>query len=92
MGGDRSDKERPELSRTAMKVVLEARSPLLERVPAAFEGWVAVGRSIVIAGNIGRAVLLLAGRIRLGQAILVHQLMMPMRAEGFAEVPSVGPR
>ncbi len=79
MSGDRSDPGRP-----------EARSSLPERVSAALEGWVAVGRGIAIAENIAHAALLLAGRIWLGQAIFVHQIMMMMRAEGFAEEPSVG--
>jgi NADH dehydrogenase/putative oxidoreductase len=62
----------------------------LEHLSAGLEGWAPVGRSVAIAGNIIHAVLLLMARIWLSQAIFVHQIMMMMRAEGFAEAPSAG--
>ncbi|HXA22494.1 MAG TPA: NAD(P)/FAD-dependent oxidoreductase [Acetobacteraceae bacterium] len=62
----------------------------MQHVSAALEGWVAVGRKVAIAGNIVHAFLLLAARVWLSQAIFVHQIMMMMRAEGFAEAPSAG--
>ena len=89
MNGDRSDPDRPELVGPAKKAVLAARTSHVEHVSAALEGWVAVGRKVPIAGNIVHAVILLAARVWLSQAIFVHQIMMMMRAEGFAEAPSV---
>ena len=44
----------------------------------------------MIAGNFAHAFLLLTARIWLSQAIFVHQIMIMMRAEGFAEAPSAG--
>jgi NADH dehydrogenase/putative oxidoreductase len=86
MNGDRSHPDRPEVAGAAEKAVLAART----HVPAAVEGWVAVGRRFAVAGNIVHAFLLLAARVWLSQAIFVHQIMMMMRAEGFAEAPSAG--
>src|SRR5271157_3897632 len=84
MSGDRSLLERPEVSGAAEKAPLAARTSRVEHV------WVAVGRRVAVSGNIVHAVLLLAARVWLSQAIFVHQIMMMMRAEGFAEPPSVG--
>jgi hypothetical protein len=96
MNGDRSDPDRPELVGAAKKAVLAARTSHVEHVSAALEGWVAVGRRVPIAGNIVHAVILLAARVWLSQAIFVHQMMMTMmmmRAEGFAEAcPAVAAR
>lgn len=90
MTGDRSHPDRPESPGAAKKAVLAARTSHVEHVSAALEGWVAVGRRVVIAGNIVHACLLLAVRVWLSQAIFVHQIMMMMRAEGFSEEPSAG--
>jgi NADH:ubiquinone reductase (H+-translocating) len=87
MRGDRSG---PEVPGAAGQAVLGVCASLLQRVSAGLEGWVAIGRSVAIAGNIVHAVLLLTARIWLSQSIFVHQIMMMMRAEGFAEAPSVG--
>jgi len=67
-----------------------AKAGLGAHVSATLEGWVAVARSVAIAGNIAQAVLLLTARIWLSQAIFVHQVMMMMRAAGFAEAPTAG--
>ena len=90
MNGDRSHPDRPEVAGAAEKAVLAAWTSPVEHVSAALEGWVAVGRKVAIAGNIVHAFLLLAARVWLSQAIFVHQIMMMMRAEGFAEAPSAG--
>ncbi len=50
----------------------------------------AVARRIAITGGILQAILLLMARIWLSQAIFVHQIMMMMRAHGFAVAPSAG--
>jgi NADH dehydrogenase FAD-containing subunit len=89
MNGDRSGPDRPAVAGAAEKAVLAAWTSPVEHVSAALEGWVAVGRKVAIAGNIVHAFLLLAARVWLSQAIFVHQIMMMMRAEGFAEAPSV---
>ena len=62
----------------------------MDHVSAALESWVAVARRVVITGGILHAILLLTARISLGQAIFVHQIMMMMRAQGFAVAPSAG--
>jgi NADH dehydrogenase FAD-containing subunit len=90
MNGDRSSPDRPEVLGAARKAALGVCSSFLERVSAGFEDWVAIGRNVAIAGNFAHAFLLLAARIWLSQAIFVHQIMMMMRAEGFAEAPSAG--
>jgi NADH dehydrogenase/putative oxidoreductase len=90
MNGDRSSPDRPEVSGAARKAAPWVWASRLERVSAGFEDWVAIGRNVVIAGNFAHAFLLLAARIWLSQAIFVHQIMMMMRAEGFAEAPSAG--
>src|SRR5271169_5910123 len=90
MNGDRSSPDRPEVSGAARKAALGVCASFLERVSAGFEDWVAIGRNVAIAGNFAHAFLLLAARIWLSQAIFVHQIMMMMRAEGFAEAPSAG--
>ncbi|HXA54895.1 MAG TPA: hypothetical protein VNV37_08485, partial [Solirubrobacteraceae bacterium] len=79
MNGDRSGPDRPGVC-----------ASLLERVSAGLEDWVAIGRSVAVAGNVIHAVLILTARIWLSQAIFVHQIMMMMLAEGFAEAPSAG--
>jgi hypothetical protein len=90
MNGDRSGPDRPEVPEAAGKAASGVCASLLERVSAGFEDWVAIGRNVVIAGNFAHAFLLLAARIWLSQAIFVHQIMMMMRAEGFAEAASAG--
>jgi NADH dehydrogenase FAD-containing subunit len=90
MNGDRSSPDRPEVLGAARKAALGVCASFLERVSPGFEDWVAIGRNVVIAGNFAHAFLLLAARIWLSQAIFVHQIMMMMRAEGFAEAPSAG--
>src|SRR5271154_6385557 len=90
MNGDRSSPDRPEVLGAARKAALGVCASLLERVSAGFEDWVAIGRNVAIAGNFAHAFLLLAARIWLSQAIFVHQIVMMMRAEGFAEAPSAG--
>jgi NADH dehydrogenase FAD-containing subunit len=90
MNGDRSHPDRPAVAGAAEKAVLAAWTSPVEHVSAAFEGCVAVGRKVAIAGNIIHAFLLLAARVWLSQAIFVHQIMMMMRAAGFAEAPSAG--
>src|ERR1700720_1776904 len=90
MNGDRSGPDRPEVSGAAEKAVLGVCASLLERVSAGLEDWVAIGRSVAIAGNVIHAVLLLTARIWLSQTLFVHQIMMMMRAEGLAEAPSAG--
>jgi len=90
MTSDRSGPNHPEVSGADGKAVLMVYASLLERVSAGLEAWVAIGRGVAIAGNVIHAVLLLTARIWLSQAIFVHQIMMMMRAEGFAEAPSVG--
>src|SRR5277367_6433450 len=44
----------------------------------------------MFTGGIVQAGLLLVARIRLSQAVFVHQIMAMMRATGFSEAPSVG--
>ena len=90
MNGDRSSPDRPEVLGAARKAALGVCASFLERVSAVFEDWVAIGRNVAIAGNFAHAFLLLAARIWLSQAIFVHQIMMMMRAGGFAEAPSAG--
>jgi NADH dehydrogenase FAD-containing subunit len=90
MNRDRSGPDRPAVAGAAEKAVLATWTSPVEHVSAALEGWVAVGRKAAIAGNIVHAFLLLAARVWLSQAIFVHQIMMMMRAEGFAEAPSTG--
>ena len=90
MNGDRSHPGRPEVLGAARKAVLAARTSHVKHVSAALEGWLAAGRKVAITGNIVHAFLLLAARVWLSQAIFVHQIMMMMRAEGFAEAPSAG--
>ena len=76
MSGAPHHLDRPEVSGEAEKAVLEA--------------CVSVGHTVAIAASILRAILLLAARIWLSEALFVHQIMMMMRSEGFAETPSVG--
>src|SRR3984885_5961503 len=90
MNGDRSGPDRPEVPEAAGKAASGVCASLLERVSAGLEDWVAIGRSVAVAGNVIHAVLILTARIWLSQAIFVHQIMMMMRAEGFAEAPSAG--
>ncbi|HEX3830205.1 MAG TPA: NAD(P)/FAD-dependent oxidoreductase [Sporichthyaceae bacterium] len=90
MNGDRSHPDRPEVAGAAENAVLAARTPRLDLLSAALEGCLAVRRRVAVTGHIVHAFLLLAVRIWLSQAIFVHQLMMMMRAEGFAEAPSAG--
>jgi NADH dehydrogenase FAD-containing subunit len=90
MNRDRSDADRPEVAGAAKKVVLATRTSHAEHASAALEGWVVVGRRVAIAGHIVHAFLLLVARVWLSQAIFVHQIMMMMRAAGFAEAPSAG--
>ena len=90
MSGDRSHLDQPEVSRATGKAALAAQTLLKEHVSAALELWISIGRRVLIAGDIVQAVLLLAARVWLSQTIFVHQIMMMMRAEGFAEVPSTG--
>jgi hypothetical protein len=92
MNGDRSHPDCPGIAGAAEKAVPAVQASGAEHVSAALESWVALGRRVAITGGIVHAVLLflLAARIWLSQAIFVHQIMMMMRAEGFAEVPSVG--
>lgn len=71
-------------------MVPTARPLGAERVSAAINGWAAVARWTAIAGGVCQAALLLVARIWLSQAIFVHQIMMMMRAEGFAEPPPGG--
>ena len=85
MSGHRSHLDRPEVSGAAA-----ARAPNTEQVSAALECWVAVARRIAITGGILQAILQLMARIWLSQAIFVHQIMMMMRAHGFAGPPSAG--
>jgi hypothetical protein len=87
MSGDRPH---PEASGAAGKAVLAAQATRGEHASAALEGWAGVGRSVAVAGSIVHPLLLLAARIWLSQVIFVHQIMMMMRAEGFAEAPAVG--
>jgi NADH:ubiquinone reductase (H+-translocating) len=61
-----------------------------ENIFGVLEGSAAIGRRVAFAGGVAQPLLLLAARIWLSQAIFVHQIMMMMRAEGFADVPSVG--
>ena len=87
MSGDRTQLDRP--------VVLgaegtAARASGRDYVSTTLESWMAVGRRVAITGGVAQAVLLLAARIWLSQAVFVHQIMMMMRAEGFAQAPSVG--
>jgi NADH:ubiquinone reductase (H+-translocating) len=91
MSSDRSPLDRPEVSGAAGKAVPAARSSHVEHILAALEGWVAIGRRVAFTGGIIHAILLLAARIWLSQAIFVHQIMMMMvRTEGLVEVPPVG--
>src|ERR1700721_825955 len=91
MSSDRSPRDRPELSGAAGEAVPAARSSHVEHILAALEGWVAIGRRVAFTGGIIHAILLLAARIWLSQAIFVHQIMMMMvRIEGLVEVPPVG--
>ena len=54
------------------------------------DGWTTGRRWAGPAGSFVQAVLLLAARIWLSQAIFVHQLMAMMQAQGVVEAPSVG--
>jgi len=89
MKGDRSRPDCPEVVGVTEKSVRTVFVPGIDRVLAALEAWVAVGRMVAITGDIAHAVLLLAAGIWLSQAIFVRQIMMMMRAQGFAEAPSV---
>src|ERR1700739_506654 len=89
MNSDQHHSDRPELVGAATKAVPAASVPGVEHVSATLEDWVAVGRTVAITGGIVQAVLLLAARIWLSQAIFVHQIMMMMRADGFSETPPV---
>ena len=91
MTGDQPHPAGPEEFGAARGAAVSAASQFgVEHVQAVLEGCAAVGRLAGTAGGIAQAALLLAARIWLSQAIFVHQIMMMMRAEGFAEAPSVG--
>ena len=91
MTGDQPHPAGPEEFGAARGAAVSAASQFgVERIQAVLEGCAAVGRLAGTAGGIAQAALLLAARIWLSQAIFVHQIMMMMRAEGFAEAPSVG--
>jgi NADH dehydrogenase/putative oxidoreductase len=70
--------------------VLAAWRSCADQASAWLDAWVALGRRIAVTGNIVQAALLLAARVWLSQAIVVHQIMMMMRANGFADALSVG--
>jgi NADH:ubiquinone reductase (H+-translocating) len=89
----RADQSRPDLPEVAgaTETALSAAPQLgMEHVAAVLEWSEAVRRWTVITGGVAGAVLLLAARIWLSQALFVHQIMMMMRAEGFSEATSAG--
>ncbi len=90
MGGDRSHLDRPEVSGAAQRAASATKALRAESVSAALESCVSIGHTVAIAGRIAQAILLLAARIWLSESIFVHQIVMMMRSERFAEAPSVG--
>jgi hypothetical protein len=88
MSGDQSPPECSEALEEAKTAAPAARAVGAECAAAVVEAWAAVGRRAAAAG-VAQAVLLLAARIWLSQAIFVHEIMMMIRAEGFSETPPV---
>src|ERR1700761_5455847 len=90
MSGDPSSPEGSEAAWRAEAAAPTLWSRYVEQATALVEPWAAVGRRAAVAAGIAQAILLLAARIWLSQAIFVHQMMIMMRAEGFSVAAPVG--
>ena len=75
---------------TVQKAVLRKPTQLVKRASTVLDHAVRLEHWVDIIGKAAQAVLLLAVRIWLSQAIFVHQLVVMMRAEGFAAASSPG--